>query len=74
MSRADCNSLKWSAYHRLQELGIPCRCAHSQPLLIAVHTPQQAIQVWSVLHQLEWTRAEAIAWLEKCYGQGNRKV
>jgi hypothetical protein len=66
---SDCNSRKWLAFHRLKELDIPCWCSYSQPLVIAVHTPQQAIQVWSVLRQLEWSRAQAIAWLEKCYGQ-----
>ena len=55
---------RWQVYHRLQSLGIDCRCASFQPLLVNVRTPIEAIQLWCVVNQVVRTRRELAASLE----------
>lgn len=62
---------RWSAYHRLQQLSIPCQCAQGQPLQVQIGTAIAAIQLWSVLRQITASRQEQIAWLEHCWQQAS---
>ncbi len=58
---------RWPIYHRLQELGIPCRCQLHQALEIDVEHPLAALLVWSVVTQVIAPRSEQVAWLERCW-------
>ncbi|APB33037.1 hypothetical protein GlitD10_0723 [Gloeomargarita lithophora Alchichica-D10] len=58
---------RWPVYHRLQELGIPCRCEPHQPLEIDVEHPLAGLLVWSVVAQVMGTRWQQVAWLERCW-------
>lgn len=56
---------RWDAYHRLQELEIPCQCSTHQPLTIQIVSPNQLIQVWSVIRRINSSRQDLIEILEK---------
>lgn len=58
---------RWMVYHRLQELGIHCYCAPSQPLQAEISTPLAALQLWSVVWSLQASRPELIAHLQGCW-------
>ncbi|MCS6782518.1 MAG: hypothetical protein RMI89_03620 [Gloeomargarita sp. SKYBB_i_bin120] len=58
---------RWAVYHRLQELGIPCRCVAYGPLEIQVETPQAAVLVWSVVRRMRGSRWQQVDWLERCW-------
>ncbi|NEP13629.1 MAG: hypothetical protein F6K14_26190 [Symploca sp. SIO2C1] len=58
---------RWSAYRRLQELGIPCRCKTEQPLRVQINDVTAAIQIWSVVRQMKLSRCDLACWLEKCW-------
>ncbi|MEN9214068.1 MAG: hypothetical protein Q6K12_02410 [Gloeomargarita sp. DG_1_6_bins_138] len=60
-------SQRWPIYHRLQELEIPCRCEPHRPLEIEMTHPRDVLLVWSVVHQVMGTRAQHVAWLERCW-------
>lgn len=61
---------RWPVYHRLRELGIPCRCEPHQALEIEVEHPLAALLVWSVVTQVMAPRSEQVAWLERCWQLG----
>ena len=58
---------RWSVYHRLQELEIPCQCAMEKPLTVQVTNPTASLQIWSVLRQIEASRQELVQQLESCW-------
>jgi hypothetical protein len=58
---------RWQAYQRLQELGISCSCSSGQPLKVAVKDPSTAIQLWSVVRQLNEPRYQLAVWLNNCW-------
>lgn len=58
---------RWLVYQRLQELQIPCHCGSDRPLRVSLHSPVQAIQLWSAIKQIRGTRQELIRWLESCW-------
>lgn len=58
---------RWQVYHRLQELEIKCECRPHKPLEIECNSPQDAIQVWSVLKNLTESRQELLLWLDRCW-------
>ncbi len=58
---------RWSIYHRLRELQIPCSCAISQPLRVEVGSPLSAIQLWSVVQSVTKNRDELVCWLNQCW-------
>ena len=62
----DCRD-RWAVYHRLQELGIVCRCEPYQPLTVQVDHPEIAIQLWSVLQVTVQSRSQLTLWLERCW-------
>ena len=49
---------RWQVYHRLQELGIKCQCKGFQPLTVAIRTPMEALQLWSIVRRLSQARVE----------------
>ncbi|MBE9077084.1 hypothetical protein IQ241_07200 [Romeria aff. gracilis LEGE 07310] len=60
---------RWSIYHRLQELSIPCWCERGQPLRVQVKSAIAALQLWSVTRQVMASRSEQIERLERCWNQ-----
>lgn len=58
---------RWSIYHRLQELGIPCNCAIEKPLKAQIGTPTAALQLWSVAHRYRASRSQLLDLLEDCW-------
>lgn len=49
---------RWQVYHRLQDLGIPCQCKGFQPLTVAIRTPIDAIQLWSIVRRSSQSRSD----------------
>ncbi|NEQ97518.1 MAG: hypothetical protein F6K30_12470 [Cyanothece sp. SIO2G6] len=58
---------RWSIYHRLLDLDIPCTCSMGQPLRVEVNHPSTAFQVWSVVRQITASRSDKIDWLNTCW-------
>ncbi|MEA5470759.1 Asr1405/Asl0597 family protein [Spirulina sp. 06S082] len=58
---------RWSIYHRLQELGIPCNCAIAQPLEARIDSPTAALQLWSIAHRYRASQNELRDFLEDCW-------
>lgn len=58
---------RWQVYQRLQELAIPCSCAIDKPLQIQITDAMAAVQLWSVLRQLNTSRQDMVRWLENCW-------
>ena len=58
---------RWQVYQRLQELAIPCSCAIDKPLQIQITDAVAAVQLWSVLRQLNTSRQDLVRWLENCW-------
>ena len=51
---------RWQVYHRLQALGISCRCAGYQPLKVAAKSPAETFQVWCVVKRVSASRSELV--------------
>ena len=62
---------RWQVYHRLQELGVPCRCRANEPLQVEINTPIATMQLWSILKRLTASRSESLIWLESCWQTKN---
>ncbi|WP_369791673.1 Asr1405/Asl0597 family protein [Synechococcus sp. PCC 7335] len=58
---------RWQVYHRLQDLDIECCCSGFQPLQVEVRTPTQALQLWSVLKRVAYSRTALVASLNRCW-------
>jgi hypothetical protein len=58
---------RWSTYQRLQALEIPCLCSYYQPLKVQISSITSAIQVWSVVRQLQGSRQVLVTHLERCW-------
>jgi hypothetical protein len=58
---------RWLAYHRLQELSIPCHCNPTGHLEVEVNSPLALLQLRSVLQQLTAPRKYLVDWLESCW-------
>jgi hypothetical protein len=58
---------RWQVYQRLQELGISCSCTLEQPLQTQIHSPADALQIWSVIQQITAPRQELVFWLKRCW-------
>lgn len=58
---------RWEVYHRLQALDVECKCSSHKPLQLRIHNPSQLLQVWSVLRQVQASRASLVSWLETCW-------
>lgn len=57
---------RWQVYKRLQELNIPCWCSSNQPLTVEITNTETAIQLWSVMRQLNASRQDLISSLNEC--------
>jgi hypothetical protein len=57
---------RWSTYQRLQELEIPCSCSYYQPLKVQISSVTSAVQLWSVVRQLQVSRQALVSHLEFC--------
>ena len=60
-------SERWQVYHRLKALEVECYCRMNEPLQAAPNSPQQAIQLWSIVKQVTNTRQELVDWLHQCW-------
>ncbi|MEO0968766.1 MAG: Asr1405/Asl0597 family protein [Cyanobacteria bacterium J06639_18] len=58
---------RWQVYRRLQELEIPCQCQTNQELTVEISNIATAVQVWSVVRQLNAERQDLIEILEECW-------
>lgn len=58
---------RWQVYRRLQELEIPCKCQTNQALTVEIGSIAAAIQLWSVVRQLNGKRQDLIEVLERCW-------
>lgn len=58
---------RWQVYQRLQELEIPCWCQADQPLRVQINSAIAAVQVQSVLRQLNASRQDLVTWLSHCW-------
>ena len=63
VSRTD----RWQVYRRLQELEISCECQTNQALTVEIGSIAAAIQLWSVVRQLNGKRQDLIEALEECW-------
>ena len=61
------NDRRWEVFHRLQDLEISCQCSAYKPLLVQIDSPQTAVQLWSVVKQVNSSRCELIDWLNRCW-------
>ncbi len=61
------NTERWSIYHRLQQLEIPCRCSTNQPLEVELDNPSAIAQLYCVVKQSTASRSELIDWLDDCW-------
>ena len=57
---------RWQVYKRLQDLNIPSWCGSNQPLTVEITNTEAAIQLWSVMRQLNASRQDLICTLEEC--------
>lgn len=60
---------RWNVYRRLQELDMVCECGCDRPLTVAIHTPADALQVWSVVQATSQTKQSLADHLERCWKQ-----
>jgi hypothetical protein len=58
---------RWSAYHRLQDLDVPCTCAQDGTLQVEVNHAKALLLACSTIRQFTNSRQENIAWLERCW-------
>lgn len=61
------NTERWSIYHRLQELEIPCQCSTNQPLQVELNTPSAIAQLACVVKQFTASRSELVDRLNDCW-------
>ncbi len=57
---------RWQVYQRLQELHIPSWCSSNQPLTVEIANTEAAVQLWSVMRQLNSSRQDLICSLMEC--------
>ncbi|MGP1385327.1 MAG: Asr1405/Asl0597 family protein [Thainema sp.] len=58
---------RWSIYHRLKELGIPCTCPADGTLRVDVNHAVALVLVHSTVRQFMTSRRESVDWLERCW-------
>lgn len=66
MIEVNCND-RWQAYRRLTELEIDCRCCSYRPLYARIDSPNQAIQLWSIVQGLSQEQRLLRQRLERCW-------
>ena len=65
---------RWQVYRRLKELHIPCWCSGNQPLTVEITNTATAIQLWSVMRQLNASRQDLICTLKECLNYRQRHL
>jgi hypothetical protein len=58
---------RWSIYHRLKELSIPCTCQGGQLLQVQADTANAILIAWSVIRQITCSRQDKVNWLHQCW-------
>ena len=58
---------RWSIYHRLLELDIPCACSTNKPLQVQLDNPSAIAQLCSVVRHTTASRSELIHHLNCCW-------
>ena len=67
------NTERWSIYHRLQELEIPCQCSTNRPLEVELDYPTAIAQLCCVVRRSTASRSELIDWLDRCWSIRSRR-
>ncbi|MGD1913859.1 MAG: Asr1405/Asl0597 family protein [Rivularia sp. (in: cyanobacteria)] len=65
---------RWQVYRRLKELQIPCWCSTNEPLTVEIAHTTAAIQLWSVMRQLNASRQDLIITLKECFNYRPRHI
>ncbi|MBD1916727.1 MULTISPECIES: Asr1405/Asl0597 family protein [Cyanophyceae] len=60
---------RWNVYRRLQELHMVCACGGDRPLTVAIHTPADALLVWSVVQAATQPKLVLADHLKCCWQQ-----
>ena len=58
---------RWNVYRRLRELGMACECSCDRPLTVAIHTPADVLQVWSVVRSTTHPKLALADHLDRCW-------
>jgi len=58
---------RWQVFHRLQSLDIDCECGGFKPLKVALKTPTEAIQLWSIVRRVSAPRQVLIDSLQQSW-------
>ena len=58
---------RWQVYHRLKAIEVECSCRINEPLQASPKSPQQAIQLWSIVKQVNSNRQDLVDWLNQCW-------
>lgn len=58
---------RWSVYHRLQDLDIPCVCPADGTLRVEVNHATALVLARSAIRQFITSRQDDVAWLERCW-------
>ncbi len=58
---------RWQVYHRLKAIEVECSCRMNEPLKASPKSPQQAIQLWSIVKQVNSNRQDLVNWLNQCW-------
>lgn len=60
---------RWNVYRRLQELHMVCACGGDRSLTVAIHTPADALLVWSVVRAAIQPKPFLADHLKRCWQQ-----
>jgi hypothetical protein len=60
---------RWTVYRRWQDLGLTCRYGRNRPLTVAIHTPADALLVWSVVRSTTQPKSSLADHLNRCWQQ-----
>lgn len=60
-------SERWDIYHRLRELDICCECSTQKLVSFRVSSPNDLIQVWSVVSRITSSRTNLVKLLKSCW-------
>ncbi|HSM84020.1 MAG TPA: hypothetical protein VLS96_20180 [Nodosilinea sp.] len=58
---------RWAVYRRLQELEMGCDCGCDRTLTVAIHTPADALLLWSVVQTATQPKPALADHLERCW-------
>jgi hypothetical protein len=60
---------RWTVYRRLQDLGLSCRYGRERPMTVTIHSPAEALLLWSVVQTVTASRPKLAQHLARCWQQ-----